>query len=333
MRENPYLKNEQRFRPLLMRGSVGNLLLAMPTEENHLAIQNEATFSKYNYVLPQINKTSRLDILDRLFSMVRSPTISSDGQSPWILPGWDESLEQMELCATECSQGMFEEVMGFNPSTFKTDSRIGAFKAKDRPVECVTWFDAISFCNKLSKSFGYVPYYAIKEASFNEDGSMISAEVSILGGCGFRLPTDREWKIFAIMGERSILIHWKSFYSPPSPKSETTSVQSDKPDSIGLYHMFGNVSEWVYPTSLSLDGRFEYVYQRSGGLQAPTMGGSYATDGDYILQSIIPQHGRFRDYPIPDIYVANMVVGLSVPIEKSETKQDSLGFRFARTLE
>jgi class 3 adenylate cyclase len=71
------------------------------------------------------------------------------------------------------TQGIYEQVMNTNPSHFK-----GA----DRPVENVSWADAIAFCNALSRLSGLEPVYDI-----------LGKEVSIdLGKNGYRLPTEAE---------------------------------------------------------------------------------------------------------------------------------------------
>jgi len=73
------------------------------------------------------------------------------------------------------TQQEYQRVMGENPSRFKGEDR--------RPVECVTWFDAVRFCNRLSEMEGVEPYYQI-------DGE----RVSVVGRSGYRLPTEAEWE-------------------------------------------------------------------------------------------------------------------------------------------
>ena len=64
------------------------------------------------------------------------------------VPGQDFSI-----LATEVTQELYESVMGENPSEFKGE--------KNLPVEKVSWVDAMSFCNELSKKEGLDPVYSI----------------------------------------------------------------------------------------------------------------------------------------------------------------------------
>ncbi len=96
---------------------------------------------------------------------------------------------------TEVTQELFVAVMGFNPSYFKNKP-----DSLQRPVEMVSWYDCILFCNRLSILMGLPPSYDVKirprksvrkaeppdiRVSYNEKGS-------------FRLPKPEEWKAFAM---------------------------------------------------------------------------------------------------------------------------------------
>ncbi len=67
------------------------------------------------------------------------------------------------LAETEVPQELWEAVMGSNPSYFKGPTYLpdSTETQAKRPVECVTWYDAIEFCNKLSELDGKSPFYTI----------------------------------------------------------------------------------------------------------------------------------------------------------------------------
>lgn len=59
--------------------------------------------------------------------------------------------QNFSILATEVTQELYKSVMDENPSNFKGE--------KNLPVESVSWIDAVSFCNELSKKEGLDPVY------------------------------------------------------------------------------------------------------------------------------------------------------------------------------
>ena len=150
---------------------------------------------------------------------------------------------------TEVTQKLYEAVMGENPSEFKGD---------DLPVERVSWYDAIYFCNKLSKLKGRMPVYSVNgKTDVNEwdykphEGSSISGEISQnTEANGYRLPTNEEWENAAMGGKRytysgSNDLDEVGWYEENS-NSKTHPVAQKKANDYGLYDMSGNVCEWVW---------------------------------------------------------------------------------------
>lgn len=98
------------------------------------------------------------------------------------------------MMATEVTQGQFESVMGYNPSRF--------VKGDHYPVEQVTWFDAVSFANELTRlvaserpELKLSPCYEMTDLRRNRHGGIDYAKVRLIPGArGFRLPTEAEWE-------------------------------------------------------------------------------------------------------------------------------------------
>ena len=286
MRKNPYLKQEQEFRPLLMRGSLGNTFLNTDAQTRQALLDLTTETSKKTYDLNGVS-----------FDMVLAPPLGIDGGLPII--------KNVEMCTTECTQELFEGVMGFNYSRRK----LKPDKAK-RPVERVTWFDCISFCNKLSALFGYAPYYDVDILllhSKDTPRSIEDAEVNIIGGNGFRLPTEEEWLAFEKAGTEN---EWSgtnveeevedyAWYEENS-NFETHPVATKKPNEWGMYDMSGNVWEWCWDK--------EDITDTHTSASRVNRGGSWNTPS-WIL-CLADRHNNSPRH-----------------------RSDDLGFRFARTIE
>ena len=60
------------------------------------------------------------------------------------------------MCDHEVTQKEYQDIMGTNPSKFKNNPDKGEVQ-ENRPVERVSWFDAIEYCNKRSIKEGLTP--------------------------------------------------------------------------------------------------------------------------------------------------------------------------------
>ena len=164
--------------------------------------------------------------------------------------------QNFEMSKTEVTQGFYESVMGVNPSKFK-----GA----NNPVERVSWYDAIYFCNKLSVAKGYEPVYSVdgntditKWNYTPHQWDSIEDEITQNSSAnGYRLPTVAEWG-YAAKGGRyynyagSNEIDEVAWYDRNS-NGKTHSVAQKKANGYGLYDMSGNVEEWCWDSFTSQD--------------------------------------------------------------------------------
>lgn len=160
----------------------------------------------------------------------------------------------------EITQRQFEMIMSFNPSYYRLRPEVRNLDVRQFPVESVTWWDACEFCNRLSRAEHLSEYYRLSDVK--KDGkSFGGAKVEIVGGSGYRLPTEAEFEHFTRAGtttpfsfgsvhdgtQGNVLGTKPYGTTKPGPAlNRTTTVGSYQPNPFGIFDVDGNVSEWCW---------------------------------------------------------------------------------------
>ena len=152
----------------------------------------------------------------------------------------EKPIHEVRVSAFRCmkfpvTRRIYRDVMGKDPGWPEGE-------ADDRPVNQVSWYDAIDFCNRLSEREGLTPAY-------RRSGNNVSWDAAV---DGYRLLTEAEWEYACRAGTRTRYSFgenegklgeyaWYSDNAGGTPRP----VGTRQPNPWGLHDMHGNVWEWV----------------------------------------------------------------------------------------
>ena len=193
-------------------------------------VDSSASDSSFSEDFPEVE-----DALSRLDSMAELTWIPATKLSRGNI---DYSVDSFAISKTEVTQSLYEDVMGKTPIMDKPGDSIA--------VANVNWYEAILFCNALSRKVGLDTVYVYESVGASSYLKNLTVDGSARG---VRLPTETQWEIACRAGSVTTY-YWDvnpaSKYAYYAQTKGPSKVAQYLPNAYGLFDMGGNVAEWTH---------------------------------------------------------------------------------------
>ncbi|MBB6635715.1 formylglycine-generating enzyme family protein [Cohnella thailandensis] len=229
--------------------------------------------------------------------------------------GSNVTLKDFYIGRYEVTQQEWMEVMGSNPSAFQGDNL---------PVEMVSWYDAVEYCNRRSLLEGLTPYYRIDKSKQDPNNKSeydtVKWTVTIDEEAnGYRLPTEEEWEYAAGGGQLSksylysgsdeadeVAWYWRNsgkeyltgdwtWPAIENNRNRTQAIGNKKANELGLYDMSGNVREWTWDwygeNAGSVAGSGSWRVVKGGGWMGDVSNNEVSFRGKFEANGFGPDQG------------------------------------------
>ena len=203
-----------------------------------------------------------------------------------LVPGRSTKIRDIFIADHEVTRAEYKEITGKDAGVNQAPANVS--DPTSLPVENVSWYYAIVYCNLLSIKEGLTPCYKINDSVDPADWGNVP-EVSnadwnnvsfSMVADGYRLPTESEWTFIEAKSRRdSVELSKLEWYSENS--SGTTHISKDKlANELCICGVLGNVSEWCFDWYEESVAATNGATGPSAGTSRVVRGGSFNSEGN-----------------------------------------------------